>query len=277
VVLDSSANGAFRINNGTGTIRVLQGAVVVNSTASNAAYHQTETDFIAPEYQITGNYQEIDQGRFLMTQGGSIPSSSTGRPPLPDPLSFLPVPDPTSLPTRQVPSPTIGPNGEQIFDLQPGRYTGGIQILEEMGITKIVNMAPGMYYMDGGGFRFTSNLGSLTGNGVTIYNAPTAPFDFLTISGQGRVTLSAPTSGPYSNITIFQDRSANQQVTLDSRGNFDITGGIYAAGALVFIRRNDPDIHIGSQFVSRRLTITGSGNLEIPGFELRTRTIRLVE
>src|SRR5262249_2518139 len=89
--------------------------------------------------------------------------------------------------------------------LQPGVYKGGISVSGTGNLT----LSPGVYYMDGGGFSF-SGQGSLTGNGVMIYNAPgNGNSDNISVSGQGSINISAPTSGIYQGVTFFQDRTSS--------------------------------------------------------------------
>jgi hypothetical protein len=47
------------------------------------------------------------------------------------------------------------------------------------------------------------------------------------------VTLSPPTSGTYSGITLFQDRQDTQKMVIGATNNKNITGAIYAPAAEV--------------------------------------------
>jgi hypothetical protein len=122
-------------------------------------------------------------------------------------------------------------------------------------------MAPGIYYMEGGGFSFTSQ-GSLTGSGVMIYNAPSKSGDNVSITGQGNVSLSPQSSGPYTGLVVFQDRTSDAPIQVTGSGHFNITGGFYAANAAVSISGNG-DTSIGSQYISRTLDLGGNGALNI--------------
>src|SRR5205085_10887198 len=105
--------------------------------------------------------------------------------------------------------------GGTTYYLTPGVYVGG---LKYSGQDSVV-MAPGLYYMEGGGFSF-SGQGSLTGSGVMIYNAPGhGNSGGISVTGQGAINLSGMTSGIYQGITFFQER--NSTVT----GNVSGTGG----------------------------------------------------
>jgi hypothetical protein len=93
-----------------------------------------------------------------------------------------------------------------------------------------LTLQPGIYLINGGGFQI--NNGTLTGTGVMIYNGAggTNAAGALNFGNSAAtITLSPPTTGTYAGVTLYQDRSINQQMTL--MGNNNITGAIYAAAA----------------------------------------------
>ena len=88
-----------------------------------------------------------------------------------------------------------------------------------------------------------------------------------------------PTSGPYTGISFFQERSASHPVNITGNGTFDIKGTFYAAGAQVLVSGNG-DAKIGSQYISRYLAIAGSGNFKCyydPNQVAPERVLGLVE
>jgi hypothetical protein len=263
VVLDMDSRSSLGVFNGDGDIQVVDGTVVVNSDHRQAAVNGTLADMVASDFRIAGGVNTIGRGSFI----GNIESGARR---VPDPFRFLPVPDPQALPIRSLPDPVNG-----VYHLQPGFYDCGISIPP----TASVEMAPGIYYMNGGGFTFVSS-GTLTGHGVMIYHTPHSPKEGINIGGTGSVTLSPPTSGPYQGITIFQDRDAPGPVNIvhhDGNGNYDITGAIYSANGRVMITRKLGDVSVGTQFVSRTLFLTGSGPLNVTGSAAKTRILGLVE
>src|SRR5262249_24651740 len=150
-------------------------------------------------------------------------------------------------------SSTLSISGKQNVTLNPGLYIGGISIQGQANVT----MNPGIYYMQGGGFSNTGQ-GNLTGNGVMIYNDG----GVINIAGQGIVTLSPPTSGPYTGITMFQNRGSAQPVQVVGNGTMNMTGTFYAANAFVQVSGNGSVNYIGSQYVSRDLKLTGNGTID---------------
>jgi hypothetical protein len=133
-----------------------------------------------------------------------------------------------------------------------------------------------------------------TTGGMMIYNNPLsgANSEGVQITGNsaGTVNLSAMTDGPYQGIMIWQNRSAPQTMSLQGNGLFNMTGTLYAAGALLSITGNggqyaaaDGTIGsgsaIGSQYISLDLNIGGNGNIHLayPGQTAPTRILTLVE
>jgi hypothetical protein len=261
-VLDLNDKGALT-SNGNGTFNVKNALVLVNSNSTEAAISTGAGTLTAPEYEIVGGY----------TGGGFNGTITTSTLPIADPLRFLPPPDKT---TMTVQSTTLLSISGGKTTLYPGLYIGGISIA---GAAK-VTMMPGIYYVDGGGFTYKGQ-GSLTGYEVMIYNDPKSDLqsEGITGTGGGSVTLTAPTSGTYQGIVFYQERNSNVDVIFAGNGLFNITGTIYAANALVRVSGNG-DATIGSQYISRALSLTGGGAINIvynPNIVAPVRVLQLVQ
>jgi hypothetical protein len=144
--------------------------------------------------------------------------------------------------------------------LSPGVYVKGISISAPGPGT--ITLQPGIYYMDGGGFRLTGSA-NVVGNGVMIYNAPQSTGDVVTITGTGSVTLTPPTTGLYQGFTIFQDRTSTAPISVTGKGSMNISGTFYAASAKLDITGQGGVNSIGSQYISYDLVVTGSGGINI--------------
>jgi Flp pilus assembly protein TadG len=270
VVLDRSADGALLLG-GNGVVSVPYGPVFDNSSSGIALQVSAAGSMLAPQYNVTGNATP----GFNYYPNPNYPASGylrTGTNPIADPLAYIPAVNASSLPIQTVPAPV-----NKVYTLSPGRYVGGLKFTGNEDVI----MQPGIYYMDGGGFTF-AGPGSLTGNTVMIYNGGTNPGS-VTIQGNGAVTLGPlPESFALAQgLTIFQDRSSTNTVTikhLGSQNEYYITGAIYAANALVYVRRQGNDNRsVGSQFISRMLQLEGTNNMTISGGYVYTRTIGGVE
>jgi hypothetical protein len=142
-----------------------------------------------------------------------------------------------------------------------------------------VTLSAGIYYFQGGGCSITGQA-SLSGSGVMFYNAPSSSTDVIKIAGQGAITLSPPTPGIYTGITIFQDRTSTAPVSITGNGGMNITGTIYAANALATITGNGSNNTIGGQYIVFDMTAAGNGNITISWLTngtSRARKIGLVE
>jgi hypothetical protein len=243
--------------------------VIVDSSDDSAAFLAGNGSVLAAEVDITGSNPGYKTG------GGGVIATDppgqvyTGKEPTPDPLADLPPPDPNTLSVQS--GSTLNVN--RSTTLQPGRYYGGIKITGGR-----VTMQAGIYYMDHGGFSMTN--GSLTGDGVMIYNDPTPNSSDKIILTGGNWNLTAPTSGTYVGICLWQARGA-QDVPIDITGqaSCNLLGAVYAPSSPVNVT-GQGSLVLGSMFISDTLKVAGSGGFTVdwkdhppPG----KRDIRLVE
>ncbi|HEX5069279.1 MAG TPA: pilus assembly protein TadG-related protein [Vicinamibacterales bacterium] len=147
--------------------------------------------------------------------GGHAGSLTTGAPRPVDPLAGL------ALPTNPG-----GCTAGTATTLTPGCYTSIAASVD--------TLQPGIYYVTGD--VSIGNNDTLTGNNVML---------FLTGSGRINVTgnsailtLTAPTSGPYKGIAIFQDPANSTNFNAANSFTLDVTGAIYMPGTDVSIANN---------------------------------------
>jgi hypothetical protein len=242
--------------NGNGSTVVTNANIIVDSNNSNAA-------------GTVGNAFVSDVGKAIYITGSNPGYSGTfngtvytGQQPTPDPLAYLPEPDPTTMTTQ-----TAG--GGKNVSLQPGVYVGGLSFSGQTSVT----MAPGIYYMQGGGFSMAGQ-GNLYAAGVMIFST-----GGLSITGNGSVTLSPPTSGIYKGISYFQQRSSSATAKVAGNGLYNVTGTVYVAGGLTDLQGNG-DASVASQVVTLLMKSGGNGATNINwsgGVTAPTRIISLVE
>jgi hypothetical protein len=140
-------------------------------------------------------------------------------------------------------------------------------------------MAPGIYYMDGGGFEFTGQ-GNLNATGVMIFNAPRSNSDKISISGTGSIVLSPPTTGIYQGLSLFQERSSTNTVEITGNGTSSMTGAFYCAQGELSVGGNGTQDVLGSQYISNTLKTNGNGNFTIdwnPQYIPKVRILGIVE
>lgn len=265
LVLDPTRKAALN-SSGGGTITVEKVPIVVNSTHSEGSMAGGGSTITAPRFELVGNYATSGGGQFFGTM-------NTGVSPMEDPLKYMPVPDPTKM--------TVESRRKQQYTsgstvLYPGVYKGGINASSTANIT----LMPGIYYMDEGGFQFTGS-GSLTGNGVMIYNKPgNGVSNNVNISANGTVNLTAPATGIYKGMLLFQERTADVQANISGGSNMNLTGTFYFAGTQLNVTGSAGFANFGSQYVTKDLNVQGTGTIHIdwqPDKVGQKRLIAIVE
>lgn len=189
---------------------------------------------------------------------GFSPAPKTGQPPIDDPLSFMALPpDSTGLTFTAGASPcTKG----------PGLYGG--QNLRNMTCT----LAPGLYVISGSGsvWDMAGNSSTvLQGNGVTLYltcGTPAVPTPCLpgqagaTIdaSGNGRLSITAPASGPFKGLSIAYDRESTATFRLTGNGASGFVGSVYMKKGELLVNGNGCGTALDSLIIVDDLEFNGN-------------------
>src|SRR5262249_13366244 len=106
------------------------------------------------------------------------------------------------------------PNGQNI---NPGKYCG-------LTINSTKTFKPGTYVISGGSFKLNAQA-IVDGAGVFFYLTNGATVDF---NGSAPVSFSAPTSGTYSGILFFGDRTQGNAIQkFNGNGTSQMTGALY--------------------------------------------------
>jgi hypothetical protein len=186
---------------------------------------------------------------------------------LTDPLASLPVPDldaigisPDSFGTASY-AETLQVDDDTT--LRPGVYYGGIDVSGGDTIT----MEPGIYVMAGGGFKGTGTPGFVA-NGVFIYNTsnpsglgPDADCDQLDFTGGGDFSFIPMSSGPYENISFWQDVSCTVRMHITGGQNKGVPGVIYLPGGWLDLSGGG-DMGAG-QVIANTIKFSGGGSLTL--------------
>ena len=176
-----------------------------------------------------------------------------------DPFATLPVPDISGMNCdAQI---KVQPN-DALTTKQPGCY-------KDIDIKGAVNLAPGTYYVNGvtGGFSAGSQA-VISGTGVTIIltsKTPTVSSTIapLSINAQARLNLSAPTSGTYGGVLMYQDPRATLGNTIQINGNSltSYEGAFYFPKAYMTFNGTTGMNTQCLQLVARRLTFSGNSSV----------------
>jgi len=218
---------------------------------------------------------------------GNIWINSTAAVPIPDPLRFLPVPDPVQLGLPARNAQNI--NGSSVVNLYPGMYNGGINASGNATVILHANTdgTPGIYYLTGGSLNVSGNATVTTAAGeagVMIYNNAQGggsgddwddwddwddggSANGINVGDNGHLVLAPPASGPYQGVSIFQARgtpaTSGPQIVLGGN-SANVLGTIYAPYANVFLGSH-PGGGIVGQVISDTLSLVVDGSNAIGG------------
>jgi hypothetical protein len=269
IVLDPTSSGSLTDNGGGAGSTT--GKVIVNSNSPTGAVVTGGGSLTSPEFDLSGTPGWSTSG------GGTISGPIlSGQQPTPDPLAYLPEPDPSTMPIQSTKTVKLSGSGSSL-SLLPGVYQGGINVTGGS-----LTLAPGIYYMDGGGFGFSGN-GNLTAAGVMIVNAPSnkgSVPDTISITGNGVIDISPMTTGIYTGISLWQTRASTNTITVSGGGaGSTMTGTFYAQHGTLKVSGGN-SVGVGSQYISYDLTITGSSAMGVnynPASVAPIRILQLVE
>nr|WP_257784388.1 pilus assembly protein TadG-related protein [Mesorhizobium loti] len=200
LALDPSASQAALFSGST-SVKVTGCSVMANSNASDAIKLQGSASL---------------QADCLISGGGvslSNPVTTVCAAPI---TQALPAADPfADLPAPAASNPCQNANKSS---LGPGTYCNGLSL------SGTVTLQPGVYVIQSGDFKVNANA-NVSGDGVTIYLAGGSR---VSMNGNATVSLSAPTSGTYSGVLMYGDRtSTGGQDTFNGTATSLLTGALY--------------------------------------------------
>jgi hypothetical protein len=217
-VLNPTANAALSVSGGANI--TIPGGVVVDSSSPSAISLSGKSQLAASVIDVLGG---VKTGT-----GSSVsPAPNTGVS-IADPLAALTGPNPTGLTNYGSISLNKGS-----LTINPGIYSQ-IKVSNSASLT----LNPGIYIIEGGGLTVTGSA-SIIGSGVMIYNAGSnypssgGKFSGITLSSTGTINLSAPTSGPYAGVLIFQSHENTLALSFSGNAMTGMSGTIYAPSALL--------------------------------------------
>ncbi|WP_265563516.1 Tad domain-containing protein [Sphingomicrobium arenosum] len=274
--------------------------MITNSSAANSAIAKGNVTMKASVIASVGGIEKSDN--WVVEKYDPYVSKMT------DPYASL-SPDPsvmdctsTKVVVRGGPNETIStaPTITADYDFDASYAANGNKSINcfsgiDVASNTTVNLPAGVYYIDGGNVNIQ---GTLTGTDVTIVltnrnTSSTATIGTFDMNAQAKMTLSAPTTGTWAGMAIYQDRRAvNQPKQNPNKINGGSTGII--EGVLYFPNQglayngDGTSDFVCTRIVSRRVTFSGNnttGNTTkikkdcaskgIPSFE-GGRLVRLV-
>lgn len=199
LALDASASQAALFSGNT-SVKITGCSVMANSIASDAIKLQGSAGL---------------QADCLISGGGvslSNPVTTICAAPI---TQALPAADPfADLPTPAASNPCQNDNKAT---LSPGTYCSG------MTLKGNVTLSPGVYVVQGD-LKVNANA-AVIGSGVTIFMSGSST---VSLNGNASVKLSAPTSGTYSGVLFYGDRTGSSaSSTFNGTTDSLLTGAIY--------------------------------------------------
>lgn len=176
------------------------------------------------------------------------PTPVTGIVPSGNPLDYLPTP---TVPPGCTTAINLSGNNSATFS--QGCYTE----LEATG-NSVLTLEPGTYIIDGP-IEITGNA-SVTGTGVTLILLGSSSGS-NGITGNVTLDLTAPTSGTYDGILIYQPASNQEPFSLVGNSSSTLEGIIDAPGAAVSMTGNSGST-IYTDFVVSTLTLVGNASFQ---------------
>lgn len=256
---------------GTGTLHDLQNGGV---TVQGAGIHLNGSVRVGPNGWVAtdGNSITVES-----TASGAptnySPNPLTGQPQMPDPLANLTLPPSmTGLVNKTNPCGTGSTHGPGIYGARDLR--NGTCYLQ-----------PGLYVIAGGGGTTWDLAGNqstkLVGAGVSLYftcgttSAPRAcaPGESganLDASGNGFISIQAPTSGPLQGVAIAYDRRNTSMLRLTGNGSDNLTGTIYLSSGRLQMNGNGCSSIYNALIVVKDLEMNGSPSCLRSAYTLST-------
>lgn len=246
IVLDKTARNALEVF-GDVTLQVDGGAIMVNSSDSQAAYFGGNINMDAAAVDIVGDVRVVGQP--------GIPPVNYVDEPKEDPLAGVPAP--TWDPAADLGTVNVG--GGETVNLVPGFYSGGITINNG-----VLNLSPGIYVLDGEGLRILG--GDFYAPGCMFYVMGTGS---VYIGGNGIVNITPPDPDLYTypgvdvyeGIAIFQARDNTNEGTIIGTSVMDLEGTYYFPSNHMNLGGNATKF--GNQLILNTATISGNGTLII--------------
>jgi len=237
--LSSSATNAI-LANGTPNVQSTCG-IVVDSNAGQAFLCNGSGTFNTKSIGVVGGY--LSNGSCTLN-----PTPVTGIVPQNDPLTYLPEPTPGACVTPN-PSPI---NGTGNFTLNQGTYCGGLTINGSPTVT----LNPGTYIFTGN--FIVNGTPTVTGNGVTLYFTSSGG---ITVNGATNFNLTAPTTGTYAGILMFQDRVDTAQATINGSNTSTLQGSLYFPDAPLVFNGSSSTNAAYTIIIAQSITFNGSVTL----------------
>ena len=236
--------------------------MMTNSTSNNAAAGQGSASVTATTLAAAGGIQQSSNWQIDEYQPYS--------PALEDPYKDLvPESDDLSTCTGSPPPLTIN-NTNSGLEVDSGACYSSLSI----GTNRILTLKNGVYVISGGSVNIQGTLNLV--NAVLLLTnkdgSPTAPIGSLDMNASGQLNATAPLTGKWTGMAIYQDRRAidsapTGNITSSSPNKINgnstnlVRGIIYFPNQQLTYNGNGTGVATCTQFVAKRLYWSGNSGI----------------
>ena len=247
--------------NVSGNADVALGCGMLANTDDPDGIHKEGSGCLAAsEYKVAGGYDES------LNSGCALdPVPETGIAPADDPLASLPSPSYTNCVGG---GPPVNLNGSADYTVGAGVHCTNINI----STSGIVTFAPGIHIFDGAKLHINGSA-NVEGTEVSFYWSENgAVNDGFDISGGATVNLSAPTTGSYAGILMYQDRNTTASVVhkLNGGSTMVLDGIIYAPTTKVEFTGGSASDSTSIMVIADSVKLGGGGATFLGDFDTST-------
>jgi hypothetical protein len=260
-VLSLQNNSKTGIQATGNTSIVMDCGMMTDSTATNAAAGQGSASVTATTIAAAGGIQQ--------SSNWHVNSYQPYSPALADPYASL-TPDTNDFSSCAASPPAISGSGQTVTG-------GGCYSSLSISPNKTLTLNNGTYIISGGSLDIKGTL-NMTNATLILSNkdpSPTATVGTITMNAQGALNITAPTSGKWKGMALYQDRRAvddapTGNITASSPNKINggsgsqITGVIYFPNQQLTYNGGNSASAVCMQLVAKRLYWSGnSGSTNI--------------
>lgn len=220
--------------------------VKANSASAQALTISGSSSLTAQFVETVGGYQVSGSGH--LTVDSAITNATA-----------------TDDPFKALSNPTVGGCSQSNYKqngtatLSPGVYCGGL----DLGAHARITLSPGVYVVKGGSVKINGGA-QVSGSGVTLFLTGSAgDYAQVDINGGAQLDLSAPSSGSYAGVLMFQDRNApaGGDNKFNGGASMSLNGALYFPGQQVEFKGNTSNAGGCTRIVADTVTFTGDATL----------------
>ncbi|MCY7280783.1 MAG: Tad domain-containing protein [Sphingomonas bacterium] len=238
---------------------VMDCGMMTNSTSTNAAAGQGSANVTATTLAAAGGIQQ--------SRTWNVGSYQPYTPALADPYATL-TPDATDFASCASSPPSLSINGGNSGLIVSG---GACYSSLSIGSNRTLTLRNGTYVISGGSVNIQGTL-NLTNATLLLTNKNaglTQPIGSMDMNAGGQINATAPTTGKWSGMALYQDRRAvdtapTGNITASSPNKINgnstnkITGVIYFPNQQVTYNGNGTGTSTCTQFVAKRIYWSGN-------------------